>query len=133
MMSYGRFDIISTCDYYSLMARVAFTLRMDEEERAALEDLSRIEGRPVNQLLNDAVKSYLNRRSPEEQRLEASLERLRAYRKRDPGFGSAMAAFVQSEASLEDPVEGEPFEDSGTSHAAGTRPEQIKARVISGA
>jgi predicted transcriptional regulator len=115
------------------MARVAFTLRMDEEERTALEDLSRIEGRPMNQLLNDAVKSYLNRRSSEEQLLEASLERLRAYRKRDPGFGSAMAAFVQSEASLEDPVEGEPFEEPGSSHAAVARPEKTKVRVNSGA
>ncbi len=87
----------------------------------------------MNQLLNDAVKSYLNRRSSEEQLLEASLERLRAYRKRDPGFGSAMAAFVQSEASLEDPVEGEPFEEPGSSHAAVARPEKTKVRVNSGA
>jgi hypothetical protein len=115
------------------MARVAFTLRMDEEERVALEDLSRIEGRSVNQLLNDAVKGYLNRRSPEEQRLEASLERLKAYRKRDPEYQSAMTAFVEAEASLEDPVEGIPFEESGTSRATGSRPEQTKLRVASGA
>jgi hypothetical protein len=41
------------------MAQVAFTLRMDDEERAALEALSKIEGRPVNQLLNEAIKSFL--------------------------------------------------------------------------
>ena len=115
------------------MARVPFTLRMDEEERTALEDLSRIEGRPVNQLLNDAVKHYLKHRGPEEQLLEASLERLRAYRKRDPGFRSAITAFVESEASLEDPVEGKPFEQSGTSQAAGTEPAQAKIREVSGA
>jgi len=116
------------------MTRVAFTLRMDEEERAVLEDLSRIEGRPVNQLLNDAVKHYLNKhRSPEEQLLEASLERLRAYRKRDLGFRSAITAFVESEASLEDPVEGKPFEQSGSSQAAGTGPAQAKIREVSGA
>ena len=115
------------------MARVAFTLRMDEEERAALEDLSRIEVRPVNQLLNDAVKSYLNRPSSEEQLLEASLDRLRAYRKRDPGFGSAMTAFVESEASVEDPIEGKPFEKSGTGQAAGTGPARNKILEVSGA
>jgi hypothetical protein len=115
------------------MARVAFTLRMDEEERAALEDLSRIEGRPVNQLLNDAVKHYLKHRSPEEQLLEASLERLRAYRKRDPGFRSAMTAFVESEANIEDPVEGKPFEQSGSSQAADTGSAQAKIHEASGA
>jgi hypothetical protein len=40
------------------MARVPFTLRIDEKERAALEDLSKIEGRPVNQLLNESIKSF---------------------------------------------------------------------------
>src|ERR1700678_4199532 len=115
------------------MARVPFTLRMDEEERTALEDLSRIEGRPVNQLLNDAVKHYLSRRSPEEQLLEASLERLRAYRKRDPGFRSALKALAESEASLEDPVEGKPFEQSGASQAAGTGPAKTRVPEVSGA
>jgi hypothetical protein len=92
------------------MARVPFTLRIDEKERAALEDLSKIEGRPVNQLLNEAIKSFLIRRGPKERGLEANLARLRAYRKHDPKFHHALAAFVESEASLEDPLEGEPVE-----------------------
>ncbi len=92
------------------MARVPFTLRIDERERAALEDLSRIEGRPVNQLLNEAVKSFLMRRRPTERTLEENLARLRAYRKRDPHFRRAIDAFVESEASLDDPVEGEQVE-----------------------
>jgi hypothetical protein len=89
------------------MARVPFTLRIDAEERAALENLSKIEGRPVNQLLNEAIKSFLIRRGPRERSLEANLARLRAYRESDPGFQRAIAAFADSEASLDDPVEGE--------------------------
>ena len=89
------------------MARVPFTLRIDPEERAALEDLSKIEGRPVNQLLNEAIKSFLIRRGPKERSLEANLGRLRAYRESDPGFRRAAAAFVDSEASLDDPLEGQ--------------------------
>ena len=46
------------------MARVAFTLRIDTEERVALENLSQVEGRP------------------------------------------AIAAFLEAEATLDDPVEG---------------------------
>jgi hypothetical protein len=93
-----------------VMARVPFTLRIDVEERAALENLSKIEGRPVNQLLNDAIKSFLSRRGPKERSLETTIARLRAYRERDPGFQSAIAAFVVSEATLDDPLKGELIE-----------------------
>jgi hypothetical protein len=112
------------------MARIAFTLRIEAEERAALENLSKIEGRPVNQLLNEAIKSFLVRRGPRERSLEANLARLRAYRESDPGFQCAVAAFVESEASLDDPVEGqvvtsEPIEPIG--------PAQSRIRDILGA
>jgi predicted transcriptional regulator len=110
------------------MARIAFTLRIDAEERAALENLSQVEGRPINQLLNEAIKSYLSRRSRKEQGLEANLAALRAYRKRDPGFQEAIAAFVEAEATIEDPVEGdieEQWEAPG--------PVQNKIRVLMGA
>lgn len=92
------------------MARVPFTLRIETEERVALENLSKIEGRPVNQLLNDAIKSFLSRRGPKERSLETTIARLRAYRERDPGFQSAIAAFVVSEATLDDPLKGELIE-----------------------
>src|SRR6266849_10362950 len=91
------------------MARIPFTLRIDAEERAALENLSKVEGRPINQLLNEAIKSYLSRRGRKERSLEANLAGLRAYRKQDPGFQRAIAEFVEAEASLEDPLEGEPI------------------------
>jgi predicted transcriptional regulator len=116
------------------MARVAFTLRIDAEERAALENLSKVERRPVNQLLNEAVKTFLLRRSPREQSLEASLEQLRAYRLRDPQFRQARNAFVEAEATESDPLEGEPIEGhlvNGQVEPIG--PAQGKIRAMLGA
>jgi predicted transcriptional regulator len=55
------------------MARTAFTLRIDAKERVALVSLSRVEGRPINQLLNEAIKSYLSRGGRKERSLEADL------------------------------------------------------------
>jgi hypothetical protein len=92
------------------MTRIPFTLRIDATERAALEHLSELEGRPINQLLNEAIKIYLSQQSPKEASLEASLSALQKYRKRDPGFQRAIAAFVDAEAHLEDPLEGRPVE-----------------------
>jgi hypothetical protein len=92
------------------MARTPFTLRIDQEERTALEHLSEIEGRPMNQLLNEAIKIYLSQQGPKEVSLEANLSALQKYRKRDPGFEGAIAAFVDAEAHLEDPLEGEPVD-----------------------
>jgi predicted transcriptional regulator len=116
------------------MARIPFTLRIDAEERAALKNLSKVEGRPINQLLNEAIKGYLSRRGRKERSLEANLAALRAYRKQDPGFQRAIAAFVEAEASLEDPLEGEPMEGQfveGQLKPAG--PVQSKIRELLGA
>lgn len=90
------------------MARTRFTLRIDQEERAALAHLSEFEGRPINQLLNEAIKMYLGQQSAREASLEASLSALRNYRKRDPGFQHAIDEFVDAEARLDDPLEGRP-------------------------
>ena len=90
------------------MPGIPFTFRIEPEERAALDHISKIEGRPINQILNDAVKIYLRTQGPQEKALEASLADLQDYRKRDPGFRKAIAAFVEAEATIEDPVEGKP-------------------------
>jgi hypothetical protein len=116
------------------MARIPFTLRIDAAERVALEHLSKVEGRPINQLLNEAIKSYLSRRGRKERGLEANLASLRAYRQQDPGFRRGIAAFVEAEASLEDPLEGEPIEGQfvdGQFKPAG--PVQSKIRDLLGA
>ena len=114
------------------MSRSAFTLRIDAEERVALENLSRIEGRPMNQLLNEAIKGYLRQKGKRERSLEANLAGLRAYRRQDPEFRKAMAEFVEAEATLEDPLEGEIVE-THTAEAKPAGPVQSKIRDILGA
>jgi hypothetical protein len=116
------------------MTRIPFTLRIGTEEHNALKTLSKIEGRPINQLLVDAIKSYLAQRGQKEQSLEANLADLRAYRKKDPGFRRAISAFVEAEATGKDPLEGELIEekvDKDLSKPAG--PVQTKVREVIGA
>jgi|SRR5450432_3088389 hypothetical protein len=116
------------------MARIPFTLRIDAEERRALESLSKIEGRPINQLLNEAIKSYLGQRGPKEEALAENLASLKAYRKKDPGFRRAIASFVETEAGLKDPLEGELVEESAAEDkATATGPLQKKVREVMGA
>ncbi len=115
------------------MARIPFTLRIDAKERAALQVLSKVEGRPINQLLNEAIKVYLSRRGRKERDLEANLADLRAYRKQDPGFRRAIAAFVEAEVALDDPLEGEPIEGQFVEgRLTPTGPVQSKIREILG-
>jgi predicted transcriptional regulator len=90
------------------MIRKATTYRIDPVVQAGLATLSKVLGRPQNQLVNEAVRDFVARRSREvEADLEATLESLRAYRKSDPNFDRAIADYVDAEASLqEDPAEG---------------------------
>jgi len=107
---------------------------MGAEERAALKSLSKVEGRPINQLLNEAIKNYLRRQGRKERSLDADLARLRAYRTQDPEFKKAIAALVEAEMSAEDPVEGKVVQDQpaeNTLKSAGTA--QSKIREVLGA
>ncbi len=114
------------------MARTAFTLRIDPEERAALKILSKLERRPINQLLIEAIKSYLSRKSRKERSLETDLRRLDAYRKKDPKFRRAIAKFVEAEATMKDPLEGQPFDETELPSES-TGPVQSKVREVLGA
>jgi hypothetical protein len=113
------------------MARLPFTLRIEAAERSALRHLSKIEGRPMNQLLNEAIKSYLRRRGRKERDLEAQLAALRAYRKKDPGFKHAIDAFVEGEATEDDPLEGKLSDESLDVHQP-AGPVQSKIREVIG-
>jgi hypothetical protein len=93
------------------MAKIPFTLRIESEERVALEHLSKVEGRPINQLVNEAIKLFLRRRGGKELSMQATLAGLNAYRKKDPGFQRAIDAFVAAEATYDDPLEGDLFEE----------------------
>lgn len=97
------------------MNRKATTYRIDPVVQAGLATLSQVLGRPLNQLVNEAVRDYVTRRSREvEMDLEATLESLRAYRRSDPNFERAIADYVDAEASLtEDPAEGQRAMDIG--------------------
>lgn len=89
------------------MPRKALTFRADDHVAVALTNLGHVLGRPVNQLLTDAVTTYLDRRMREAERdLETRLASLRAYRQHDPDFEKAIEAFAEAEAGFEDPVEG---------------------------
>ena len=70
--------------------------------------LSKLLGKPLNKLANDALGEYVVRRTLEvEDDLESTLEDLRAYRKCDPNFERAIAEFVEAEATVKhDPAEG---------------------------
>lgn len=113
------------------MPRTAFTLRIDDEERAALKILSKVEGRPINQLLNEAIKNYLTRKGRKELSLASDLRRLEAYRKKDPEFRRAIAKFVDAEVTVKDPLEGTPFEEPDNSEKGGG-PVQSKVREVLG-
>jgi hypothetical protein len=114
------------------MARTALTLRIDAPERDALRSLSKVEGRPINQLLIEAIRNYLGQRGRRERTLEANLKTLREYRRKDPGFRRAIASFVEAEASQKDPLEGEPVE-SNTEHPSQSIGElQNKLREVIG-
>ena len=91
------------------MTRKATTIRLDPLAQAALENLSRVLKRPMNQLVNEAVRDYVDRRGREAERgLEATLARLRTYRRRDPHFKEAIDAITDAEARFgkADPAEG---------------------------
>jgi hypothetical protein len=65
--------------------------------------------KPLNRLVNEAVRGFIERRSADvEVDLERTLDRLKACRKKDPGFESAITQFVEAEASLgrDDPMAG---------------------------
>ena len=63
--------------------------------------LSRLLGRPMNKLVNEAVKDYLLKAGPKERELEKTLANLRAYRERDLQVREAPAAYQNT------PVESE--------------------------
>lgn len=108
-------DITARRCYLMGMSVKATTYRIDPVVQTGLSTLSKVLGRPQNQLVNEAVRDFVARRSREvEGDLEVTLEALRAYRKNDPRFERAIEDYVDAEDSLkEDPAEGQRAEDIG--------------------
>jgi predicted transcriptional regulator len=104
---------------FSPLDRKATTFRIDPVVRDGLFKLSALLGRPANQLANDALREYVDRRIGEvEDDLESTLADLRAYRKSDPNFDRAIAEFVEAEVNLkDDPAEGKLVEPVGPTEA----------------
>ena len=119
LVSDPEFDITLYRSYPPYMTRKATTYRIDPVVQTGLALLSKVLGRPQNQLVNEAVRDFVARRSQEvEADLEATLESLRAYRRSDPNFDRALADWVDAEASLkEDPAEGRRAVDIGPAQA----------------
>lgn len=116
------------------MAKTALTLRIATEDHNALKNLSKIEGRPVNQLMVEALKSYLGQQGQKERSLEASLASLQAYRKKDPGLKRVIDALVEGEATNKDPLEGEIYEETSAANPLKpAEPVQNKVQEILGA
>jgi hypothetical protein len=90
------------------MTRKATTFRLDPEVQAGLALLSEVQGRSQNQLVNDAVRELVSKRTREvEVDLESTLARLKAHRLSDPTGERSMAAAMAAEGAVEDdPAEG---------------------------
>ncbi len=96
--------------------RKATTFRLDPALQMGLAVLGQVLKKPLNRLVNEAVQGFIEKRSAEvEADLERTLERLKAYREKDPGFELAIAQFVEAEAGLAraDPTEGRPRPTAG--------------------
>jgi len=92
------------------MARIPFSLRIDAEDRTALEHLSELEGRSINQLVNEAIKIFSIRSAQSKPASKRADWHSRKNGKHDPGFERAIAAFVDAEVRHEDQPEGKPVE-----------------------
>lgn len=90
------------------MERVATTFRIDPAVKARLSKLSKLTNASLNQLANEAIEEFIERRSLEvEAELESTLEELRACRRRDPDFEQAIAEIAEAETTgQQDPAEG---------------------------
>jgi len=84
------------------MIRKASIFRLDPDTQSALAQLSGLLGRPVNKLVNEAVRDYLLKTSQKERELEGTLAGLRAYRARELQVRETanpyLSASVESEA-----------------------------------
>lgn len=90
--------------------RKATTLRLEPRVQERLTVLAKHLRQPLNKLINEAVRGFIEKRSLEvEADLRESLRRLQANRSADPDFESAIAQFAEAEAALanEDPADGQ--------------------------
>lgn len=92
------------------MSRKATTFRIEQKAVEGLALLTGMLGRSQNQLVNEAILEFVERRSIDiEHDLRGTLARLRAWRERDPDMEAAIGRFAEAEVSeADDPAQGEP-------------------------
>ena len=87
----------------------ATTVRLAADLITGLALLQRILKKPMNRMINEAVRHYVERQSARvETDLKSVLERVKAYRRSDPSYKKLWAEFVDAEARYgkNDPLEG---------------------------
>lgn len=90
------------------MDLAVLTLRMEPALREELQTVSRLAKTSMNQLIIQAIRAQLPEiRSRLALELEQSLEQLRTYSEHDRDFTAAIETFAASEATHDDPLEGE--------------------------
>jgi len=85
--------------------------RLEPQLKAGLEELSTLTQTSQNDLVNAAIREFVEKRSAElANHYEDLARRLKTYKSSDPNFSKAIAAAVESETSgYDDPVEGKAF------------------------
>src|SRR5882757_9055436 len=83
------------------MTRKASIFRLDPDTQSALAHLGRLLDRPMNKLVNEAVRDYLLKTSQKERELEGTLASLRAYRERDLHVSETPTPYLSSRAEPE--------------------------------
>ena len=84
-------------------------MRLEPDTRRGLELLQAELGSTLNKLLNEGLAIFVAQRTAAlEHNVQANLERIRRYRKTDPGFSKTFAAIANEEAAHghDDPVAG---------------------------
>ena len=93
------------------MERKVLTVRISSDLHEALSVLGSIEQRSMNDLVTSALSEFVvSEARSVSQGLENTLEQLRAYTRQDPDFEQAITQLAKTEASLDDPLEGEVVE-----------------------
>ena len=81
------------------MLSKASIFRREPGTQSALALLSKLLGRPMNKLVSEAVRDYLQKTTPQERDLEDTLASLRAYRERDSRVNEASKSYRPIEDS----------------------------------
>jgi predicted transcriptional regulator len=98
----------------------ATTFRLDPPLQEGLVLLQAVLKKPLNRLVNEAVRGFIEKRTAEvESDLQQVLTRVQVYRRSDPKFEKAFAQFVDAEARFgsEDPAEGRAEASAGPAQA----------------